>query len=160
MIRPRTLGSTVVLALLGLALLAGSAIGEQHEQTNPGFMAAKGRITYARYCANCHGTDGKGNGSVAKFLKIPPADLTAIEDEEGEFPHERLRQVIDGRTAVRGHGSREMPIWGDVFQSPLSESYATAGETGEDRAQRMIEELIFYIETIQSDGEPEEPAGR
>lgn len=162
MTRPRTLAFTSALALLVLALLAGSgaAIGEQHEDENPGFLAAKGRITFGRYCANCHGVDAKGNGSIAKFLKIPPSDLTAIEeDEDGGFPYERLTKVIDGRTEVRGHGSREMPIWGDVFQSPLSESYATAGETGEDRAGRMIKELIYYLETIQSEGE-EAPAGR
>ena len=81
-------------------------------------------------------------------------------DESGEFPYERLEAVIDGRTSVRGHGSREMPIWGDVFQSPLSEAYAAPGESGEDRAERMIKELIYFLGTIQTDEPPEAPAGR
>jgi len=151
----------VALALAGLALLlAGPVVlvAEESEPMNPGFLAAKGRITYGRYCANCHGSDAKGNGSIAKFLKIPPTDLTLIEqDEDGEFPFERLRAVIDGRTEVRGHGSRDMPIWGDVFQDPLSERYASAEETGEERAMRMIRELIYFLETLQADQEPEAP---
>ena len=160
---PKRLGLGALVMLIGLALLAGSGVADGQEQNdeNPGFLAAKGRITYGRYCANCHGTDGAGNGSIAKFLKIPPTDLTRIEtDEDGEFPYERLESVIDGRQAVRGHGSREMPIWGDVFQSPLSEAYATADETGEDRAERMIKELIYFLGTIQTDEAPEAPAGR
>ena len=164
MIEPRRLWLTALIVLLGLALFAGSevaVVAEEHEDENPGFMAAKGRITYGRYCANCHGADGTGNGSIAKFLKIPPTDLTQIEkDENGEIPFEDLRAVIDGRTPVRGHGSREMPIWGDVFQDPLSEAYAAAEESGEERAERMIRELIYYLGTIQSDDEPEAPARR
>ena len=159
----KRLGLGALVTLIGLALLAGSgvAVGEQQDDENPGFLAAKGRITYGRYCANCHGADGAGNGSIAKFLKIPPTDLTRIEkDEKGEFPYTRLESVIDGRKEVRGHGSREMPIWGDVFQSPLSEAYATAEESGEDRAERMIKELIYFLGTIQAEDVPEAPAGR
>ena len=152
MLKKRKVGFAVLLALLGLAVALGptDVVGQEPDE-NPGFMAAKGRITYGRYCANCHGADGKGGGSIAKFLKIPPTDLTMIEpDEEGNFPQQRLSEIIDGQSEVRGHGSREMPIWGDVFKNPLSEAYATGDESGEDRAQRMIRELIYYLETIQA----------
>ena len=156
------LGALVTWVAVSLFATVGVAFGEAQKDENPGFLAVKGRITYGRYCANCHGADGKGNGSIAKFLKIPPTDLTRIEkDENGELPYERLRSVIDGRKEVRGHGSRDMPIWGDVFQSPLSEAYANADETGEDRAERMIKELIYFLGTIQTEAEaPESPAGR
>ena len=133
---------------------------EDSESENPGFLAAKGRITYGRYCANCHGDDARGNGSIAKFLKIPPTDLTRIErDENGDFPYDRLRAVIDGRTEVRGHGARDMPIWGDVFQDPLSERYASSEESGEERAERMIQELIYFLETLQTEPQPDAAGG-
>ena len=161
MLKTRKASFAFLAALLGLALASGpmEVAGEEHEPAeNLGFLAAKGRITFARYCATCHGADAKGNGSIAKFLKIPPTDLTMIErDEDGSFPHERLKKVIAGESPVRGHGSREMPIWGDVFKDPLSESYSNAEESGEDRAARMIRELIYYIETLQE--ETEETAG-
>ena len=161
MLRTRKASFAALVALIALALVAGpvEVAGEEHEQVeNPGFLAAKGRITYGRYCANCHGADAKGNGSIAKFLKIPPTDLTMIErEEDGGFPYDRLSKVIAGAKEVRGHGSREMPIWGDVFKDPMSESYANVEETGKDRAERMIRELIFYIETLQ-EAQPEEPA--
>ena len=49
---------------------------------------------------------------------------------------------------MRAHGRREMPVWGDVFQSPLSDSEPTP-ETAEQRVQRKIEELVTFLRTIQ-----------
>jgi mono/diheme cytochrome c family protein len=36
---------------------------------------AHGKELYATYCAVCHGTTGKGDGPVAYWLTIPPANL-------------------------------------------------------------------------------------
>ncbi|MDH3745687.1 MAG: cytochrome c [Acidobacteriota bacterium] len=127
-------------------------------QPHPGFMAAKGRVTFNRYCASCHGMKADGTGSVAKFLKVQPADLRKITQRSGgQFPHEELVAVIDGRKEVRGHGSREMPIWGDVLQSPLSEAAPGAEEPGEARAARMINELVYYLKGLQEPYEAEVP---
>ena len=37
-----------------------------------------GKQMYLKYCASCHGVDGKGNGPVAKQLKIKVIDLTQL----------------------------------------------------------------------------------
>ena len=29
-----------------------------------------------------------------------------------------MYRIIDGREEVRGHGTRDMPIWGEVFRQP------------------------------------------
>jgi mono/diheme cytochrome c family protein len=36
----------------------------------------KGSIAFQQYCRPCHGPKGEGNGTVAKYLPIPPANLT------------------------------------------------------------------------------------
>ena len=140
---------------LVLALPASAVPEEETSGDNPGFLAASGRITYRRYCATCHGMKADGTGSVAKFLKVPPSDLRRIRERaSGEWPYELLEKIIDGRWEVRGHGTREMPVWGEVFQNPLSQTSSMRDETGEERAKRMIKELIYFIETLQK--EPEE----
>ena len=38
--------------------------------------AYEGRRLFVSYCQLCHGTAGKGDGPLAKVMKISPADLT------------------------------------------------------------------------------------
>ena len=151
-------GLLALAAALALPLAASSQETEPGE--HPGFLAAKGRTTFRVYCASCHGVDAQGSGSIAQYLTVPPADLTRIaERRDGEFPRELIHKIIDGREDVRGHGGKEMPIWGDVFQSPLAETSPPGDETGEERAERKIRELVLYLESIQvkeqsPEGEP------
>jgi mono/diheme cytochrome c family protein len=75
-----------------------------------------GKQIYRQYCASCHGIDGKGNGAVAKQLKIKVADLTVLRKKnKGIYPLDKVMATIDGRRIVKGHGEREMPVWGEVF---------------------------------------------
>ena len=59
--------------------------------------------------------------------------------------HTSIR-IIDGREeAIRGHGSREMPIWGTEFRAA-----AGRGNPGAESAVRgRILELIYYLQSIQ-----------
>jgi mono/diheme cytochrome c family protein len=76
-----------------------------------------GRDTYLRYCASCHGPEGRGDGPVAASLKTQPADLTRIAKRSGgSFDERDVMAAIDGRRAVREHGSRDMPVWGAIFE--------------------------------------------
>ena len=73
----------------------------------------KGQQLYRTHCASCHGTAGLGNGPLAEYLKVPPANLTAIAARNrGVFPTEVVHQVVDGRRVVKTHGDSTMPIWG------------------------------------------------
>jgi len=140
--------SASVLAMLS-SLSAGS-VAQENTGENPGFLAAKGRVTYRTYCSNCHGKNGTGDGNLAEYLTIAPADLTQISRENnGVFPRDRVHKIIDGRESVPGHGGGEMPIWGDVFQSSLAQDSSSASENGEERAQRKIKELVLFLESIQ-----------
>jgi len=56
---------------------------------------------------------------MAAYLKPPPSDLTQLtKQNNGVFPFAEVVKTIDGRSEVKGHGSREMPVWGKVFRPP------------------------------------------
>ncbi len=117
---------------------------------NRGFMAAKGRVTFRRYCASCHGEKADGTGPVARMLKVQPTDLRVLtQKNDGEYPTDRVSAFIDGREEVAAHGRRDMPVWGEVFQTSLVANPAAPDEDGEARAARKGRELMLYLETIQ-----------
>ena len=92
-----------------------------------------GKTAYLSSCAPCHGADGKGNGFLSAVLKTPPTDLTMLaKRNDGEFPIAAVNEIIDGRTLIAAHGTREMPIWGfDVM------------------VRNRIAEIIDYLNRIQ-----------
>ena len=73
---------------------------------------------YLQYCGSCHGSDGRGNGPVSRDLKIKVPDLTGLaKKNNGVYPLDDVMASIDGRRAMRTHGDRNMPIWGEKFRS-------------------------------------------
>jgi mono/diheme cytochrome c family protein len=104
-----------------------------------------GREVYLRHCAACHGEAGRGDGPVAASLRRAPADLTAIAQRGGgSFDEVRVMQVIDGRSLVTEHGTRDMPVWGIAFEEELAgEPYA--GYTSLLRSRNLTD----YLRSIQ-----------
>jgi mono/diheme cytochrome c family protein len=140
---------SIMVSLITLAVGLASASSPQGAQSpSAGASRAKIDLTrgwadYQRYCKNCHGEQGKGDGAIAKWLKVPPADLTQVsENHDGEFPEEKLVRVIDGREEVRVHGLREMPIWGDVFQD------GEAPGKSESSVQQKIADLVAVVRSM------------
>lgn len=110
---------------------------------------ALGKQLYGEACAVCHGSDGKGGGEFAQDLKVAPPNLTVLlKNNPGEvYPFAKVYQTIDGRSGTRGHGSTDMPIWGDVFSRD-----ATGGTqpfSAELLARARMVALVDYIESIQ-----------
>jgi mono/diheme cytochrome c family protein len=101
--------------------------------------AADAGQMFTAYCAVCHGKDGKGNGPAAKALNKAPADLTRISARNnGVFPEVRVRRFIEGLDEVAAHGTRDMPIWGDLFRS-----------LKDDVAPIRVEGLAQYVKAMQ-----------
>ena len=103
-------------------------------------------------CAVCHGTTGKGDGPMAGYGYQKVADLTTISKRsKGVFPFTRVYEVIDGTHAVKGHGTREMPIWGNVFSTKAWGMMYGLGtpEAAESYVQGRIVALIGYIHGLQ-----------
>ena len=116
----------------------------------PGDAAARSEVVaqreaFERYCATCHGVDGKGEGVMSGFLKKKPADLTQISKKNGgEFPFHRTMQFIDGTTDVRAHGDPDMPVWGEVF---AHETRGSPSQQAEIRTK--ILQITEYVRSIQ-----------
>jgi len=105
-------------------------------------VIAGGEIEYQSYCAVCHGVDGRGYGIMGKFLTVQPSDLTQLAKKNaGRFPFWQVYRTIDGREEVRGHGTRDMPVWGAVFRGIHRNDQA--------QVQLRIRNLTKYIETVQ-----------
>ena len=106
--------------------------------------AADGKQMYGRYCAACHGKDGKGEGPASSALKVASPDLTQLShNNNGKFPELRVYASIQGDPDMpAAHGSMEMPVWGDVFQSMNPPGAATT--------QMRLSNITAYVRSLQS----------
>jgi mono/diheme cytochrome c family protein len=128
------------LAWAGISALAQNQKAQPTETTHL-IASIRGPALYKAYCAVCHGTDGRGNGPMAKSLKVSVADLTRIAMRNGgTFPRMRMERIILGEDIPSGHGAREMPLWGPVF------SQVTADQ---DLGRVRVDNLARFIEGMQ-----------
>lgn len=104
-------------------------------------QATRGKVHFQQYCTSCHGEDG--TGLVIDSLFTQPADLTRItsSNKANTFPILYVANKIDGRKMAKAHGSRVMPIWGEVFSK---EEYLD-----EDQIKGKLAEIIAYLMSIQ-----------
>lgn len=136
----RTLGVSLLRIMIpvGLTILL---IPHVIAKKNPA-ISPSGREIYMNRCSACHGEDGKGNGPAVGALKVAPADLTLLtQRNQGTFPVERVKNIVGQWVEISAHGSREMPIWGDLFFPK------TAAE--EQAANERFKILVTYLESIQ-----------
>ncbi|MGH7565500.1 MAG: c-type cytochrome [Gemmatimonadota bacterium] len=98
------------LAVAGV-LLAPTAVDGQTAQTAP-----PGKAAYDRWCAGCHGVDGKGEGPGAGTMMPRPRDFTTGKYEirstpSGALPtdEDMLGVILDGMPGTA------MPAWRDHF---------------------------------------------
>jgi mono/diheme cytochrome c family protein len=103
---------------------------------------AAGRETFLKYCASCHGTEGKGDGPAAFAMKTPPTDLTTLSKRhEGRFPGGYVSALLKFGRNLAAHGSEEMPVWGTRFRS--------LDPANDPTGQHHIDDLLAYIRSIQ-----------
>lgn len=110
-------------------------------------VIAAGKREFQRSCATCHGVEAKGDGPSANALNVQPADLTQMSKKHGGvFLFWRTYEKISGRDeeVIRGHGTREMPIWGERFRLE-----SNAGEEYKLGVRGRILSLVYYLQSIQ-----------
>jgi Cytochrome C oxidase, cbb3-type, subunit III len=129
----RTFGVLAVVWMTASSFLAAAPGGQQ--------SAYSGTSDFQTYCTSCHGTEGKGDGLIAKSLPKHPPDLTKISARhDGAFPREQIFKTIEGRSGA--HTNVDMPVWADVFAKSQS-------SLGNDAAVARIEALVAYLVTLQ-----------
>ena len=102
-----------------------------------------GKAIYVQYCASCHGIKGDGKGPMAPVLTTPPTNLRLLSQKYGNpLPAEQIAKFIDGRSDVKAHGPRDMPVWGQRFNA---QSNGNEGDTG-----TRIAKLVAYLQSIQT----------
>ena len=128
-----------------IAVAICTAVGSQEIQkttiqhTPPG----SGQEMFSEYCAVCHGKDGKGNGPAADSLKKRPADLTQLtRKNNGTFPELHVMHFISGEETTASHGTRDMPMWGHLFQS------LSPNDNG--LVKLRIANLMEYLKSLQA----------
>lgn len=135
------------LQVLALSTLAFCASAQADERSD------FGKREYMDRCAVCHGQSGKGDGGMIDILRTAPTDLTTLSRKNGGvFPFDRVYAVIDGRQAVKGHGARDMPVWGKAYSTETvraGEHYGDMPYTMEMYVRARILSLIDYLNRIQ-----------
>jgi mono/diheme cytochrome c family protein len=135
------------------AFAVGAATMAYAQQTGTAGQGADiGKYEYETYCAVCHAKDGKGSGPFSMLLTQKVPDLTVMsKNNGGVFPFNRAYEVVYGIANVPGHGTREMPIWGDVYKekapSQLGPYYQPSDTASYVRGRILA--LIGYISTLQ-----------
>jgi mono/diheme cytochrome c family protein len=140
--------SIPILAVAALSMaLSGSGFAAGAEKRD------LGKQEYESKCAVCHGVTGKGDGGAIDVLNRTPSDLTVLSKKNGGvFPYDRLYSVIDGREMLKGHGVRDMPIWGRDYSTEgarAGEYYFDAPFNMDMYARARILSLLDYLNRIQ-----------
>ena len=130
---------SATLALAAGMFLAANAPAEV--KPDPGAVT-KGKLVYGRYCVSCHGSEARGDGPLAQDLKPAVPDLTTLASRHaGQYPFERVERVIELGEPLRGHGTSEMPAWGEAFKKTKGIEAPTPKEA--------IRNLAHYLWSIQ-----------
>jgi len=131
----------VLVAVVFLACSAGAAVAQPTIKQEPikKVPISDAPLMFNTYCAVCHGREGKGNGPAAAALAKVPADLTRISARNGgKFPDVRVRRYIEGLDEVAAHGTRDMPMWGGLFNA-----------LSRDTARLRVAALADYVKSLQ-----------
>lgn len=152
-VRPRRIGVLALnpraAAIVIAAALWGTCAQAQTQSLSPIEM---GKREYQSACASCHGIDGRGDGPMRPFLSRPPADLTTLAARHGgSFPKSLIADLIDGR-GIEGpgpHGSRDMPIWGQVYREESDWRLRGVPFPAEWSVRGRILSLVEYLGTLQ-----------
>ena len=142
--QPIGLREITMFGVLAVVIDLGSShIGLAQDQD----IVEAGKREFQRSCATCHGVDAKGSGPSATALNVKPTDLTQLRKRQGGvFLFWRTYEKINGASEapIRGHGTREMPVWGERFRFERN-----ADEEQQMGVRGRILSLVHYLESIQ-----------
>ena len=121
-----------VLAAAGV-LMAATAAAAQSPDLGTEQQRESGKKLYDKYCAQCHGASGDGQGVAAPFVKPKPRDFTAGKYKirttpSGSLPtHQDLEDIIR-----KGMPYSSMPAW-PIFDD------------------QQLDDLVYYVKSFSVD---------
>jgi mono/diheme cytochrome c family protein len=98
---------------LGCALLTGSAAAADAPSAE---AAKRAKEIFASRCADCHGANGKGDGSMSDLFDPKPRDFTKPEWQDSVTDDYIEKIVLEGGPAVGK--SMMMPANADLKDNP------------------------------------------
>ena len=129
----------VGVAVVSLWAVAAHAQPQIKKEPIKPVAASDGAAMFQSYCSACHGKAAMGDGPAAVALKKAPADLTKLNARNGgKFPETKVKRYIEGLDELPSHGSRDMPMWGELFRA-----------LDRNTAQIRIQALSDYLKGIQ-----------
>lgn len=135
-----------LFALASTALLLGCGLANAQSRAEP---VDFGKREFESSCASCHGMGAKGDGPLRPYLTRSAPDLTGLaKSNGGVFPMDRLYKAIDGGT-VGAHGTRDMPVWGQVYRVRAAEYYVDVNYDEQAFVRGRILALLEYINRLQ-----------
>jgi mono/diheme cytochrome c family protein len=137
----RMVAATARVAAAALMLMVLGA------NTRPA-AAQSGKQDYEKYCADCHGSGGKGDGPTVQAIpmKPPPPALTQLTRRNGgKFPFDDVVNTIDGRKNIPSHERLEMPFLGTTLQEPGQEFTPESDAA----VKKRIDAMARYVERLQ-----------
>jgi cytochrome c oxidase cbb3-type subunit 3 len=99
-----------LMRLIRLAIVLASVTGIPAGAAD--LVAAK--KDFVRFCAKCHGNEGKGDGPQADALDPKPKDLADCGPMKGISDEALFTAIKEGGEAV--HLSKDMPAWKDGME--------------------------------------------
>lgn len=143
----RAVSRCLPLVFVGLALLWGpQAVADAGHQglkrvrPSDGLVqSVDGKAIYDAYCANCHGTTGRGNGPAARHLSVPVPDLSTITARDGAFNAAHVRSHV---MEPDGHRPGEvMTCWREVLAANYHRDQALVN--------LAVANLVKHVEGLQ-----------
>jgi mono/diheme cytochrome c family protein len=130
----------IFMGLVGVFLLIQWGCNQGPREGTREAQALRGKVIFDEQCISCHGM-GQVAPTRADLEKKAP-DLARIMERRRakDFPIVEVAQIIDGRQWVKSHGAREMPVWGEVYDSLGMDKDEIRGRKGE---------LIAYLMSVQ-----------
>ena len=98
-----------IFTLIAIVTLCGTWAAAQSERGNP----QQGETIYRQQCLRCHGANLDGQGPEARWLIVPPADLTSLKSRSKE-DWELLVSIYHGVLFSPMHGFRDTLSYDDI----------------------------------------------
>jgi mono/diheme cytochrome c family protein len=91
--RPVGVLRVCALLIIACAWLVAASAGEMKGTDR---ASDKGKTVYLRYCVSCHGQGARGDGPLAKDLRVSVPDLTTLAARNaGQDPAQRIQKIIE-----------------------------------------------------------------